>query len=153
MAAQLHSAPNSQASSLGDTVDSQGSYPTQSSADRRFEILQRENTPSTSLSNPSSQEQIAERARSPASRLTLETRQDSAPMAPMAHMKDDLTAASKRTADGRVKEKSSLPATPVTPGRWEHSRNSSMTSKGSQIGEVRHESSLCTWGPLASLSQ
>ncbi|KAL8827290.1 MAG: hypothetical protein Q9191_003273 [Dirinaria sp. TL-2023a] len=136
MATQLHSAPNSQASSLGDTIDSQGSCPPQSSADRRLEVLQRENTPSTSLSNPSSQEQIADKPRSPTRRLNLETRQDSAPVAPMVHIKDDLSVASKRTADGRVKEKSSLPTSPITVATTEHSRSSSMTSKGSQIGEL-----------------
>lgn len=135
MATQLYSAPNSQASSIEDTANSQGSYPPQSSA---VELLHRENTPPTSLSNPSSQEQMAEKAQSPTRALTLETRQASAPMAPMEHTKDDLTAASKRTADGRIKEKSSLPTSPVTARRWEHSRNSSTTSKGSQIGEVRY---------------
>jgi len=64
-------------------------------------------------------------------RMDLHTTQ--APIAPMAHTVNDF-AGTKRTADGEIKEKS--PTSPVA-GRYEHSRNSSMTSRGSQIGEVR----------------
>lgn len=136
MAAQLHSAPNSQSSSFEHSTVSQSSQhdPTANS-EPNSQTLHRETTPSTSLSNPSSQEYMGKKTQhSPptrAQRMDMQTAQ--APIAPMAHTVNDF-AGTKRTADGEIKEKS--PTSPVA-GRYEHSRNSSMTSRGSQIGEVR----------------
>jgi len=136
MATPLRSAPNSQSSSFEHSTASQSSQhdPTASS-EPNSQNLHRETTPSTSLSNPSSQEYMSKKPQhSPPTRgqrMDIQTTQ--APIAPMAHTVNDF-AGTKRTADGQVKEKS--PTSPVV-GRYEHSRNSSMTSRGSQIGEVR----------------
>ena len=135
MATQFSSTPNSQASSFDDSNASQGSYQRPiSSGGVHAQALQRENTPTTSLSNPSSQEQILHEAQpSPsAGRQRLEVRGIQAPIAPMLQIASD-TAGLKRTADGQVKEKS--PTSPMS-ARCGHSRTSSMTSRGSQIGEV-----------------
>lgn len=135
MATHLHSAPNSQASSLEDSNASQGLYQRPTSSDNTREAVQREPTPSTSLSNPSSQEQIQKAVlQSPPTRgQRIETHNSAqAPIAPMLHMTGDIGGA-KRTADGQVKERS--PTSPMSV-RYEHSRNSSTTSRGSQIGEV-----------------
>lgn len=136
MATQLHSAPNSQNSSFEHSTASQSSQnnPTTSS-EPNSQTLRRETTPSTSLSNPSSQEYMAKKTQhSPPTRgQRMDSQSTQAPIAPMAHITNDIAGA-KRTADGQVKERS--PTSPVV-GRYEHSRNSSMTSRGSQIGEVR----------------
>ena len=132
MATQLHSDPNSQASSFGD---SQGSYQRPTSDHYHLpEAPQRDITPSTSLSNPSSQENITHKMQnSPSSqKQRMEIQKPHVPVAPMAHMTSDYVGA-KRTADGQVKERSPTSPTSV---KYGHSRNSSMTSRGSQIGEV-----------------
>lgn len=129
MAAHLQSAPRSQTSSFEESIPSQGSYQHPSSSGN----VQREPTPTTSLSNPSSQEQMIEGAnQSPLAhgqRKTSNTPQ--APIAPMIQTASE--GGTKRTADGQVKERS--PTSPIV-GRYGHSRTSSTTSRGSEIGEV-----------------
>lgn len=50
----------------------------------------------------------------------------------------DHTSAPKRMVNGEFKHsESSLPTSPITSSHYKHSRNSSRTSRGSQIGEVR----------------
>ena len=132
MATQLHSEPNSQASSFEDSQDSYQRHT--SSHSHPLEAPQRGITPSTSLSNPSSQENITHKMQnSPsAQKQRMEPEKPHTPVAPIAHMTGDYVGA-KRTADGQVKERSPTSPTSV---RYGHSRNSSMTSRGSQIGEV-----------------
>ena len=78
---------------------------------------------------------MAEKAQhsAPTSGLRMEVRHTQAPTAPMAQMTADFTGAPKRTVDGEIKDRS--PTSP-TVGKYGHSRTSSMTSRGSQIGEV-----------------
>lgn len=106
----------------------------------------RDITPSTSLSNPSSQEHIAEKMdphnnhlapRSSRQPTRLDTGFTQAPVANMGGSLGDHTSAPKRTADGQLKQGNSIsPTSPSKIGRHERSRTSSMTSRGSQIGEV-----------------
>lgn len=136
MATPPRSAPNSQSSSFEHSAASQSSQPDPtSSSEPNSQTLPRETTPSTSLSNPSSQEYMGKKTEhSPPRRgQSIRVQTTHAPIAPMAHTVDTL-AGTKRTADGQVKDKS--PTSPVV-GTYGHSRNSSTTSRGSQIGEVR----------------
>lgn len=136
MATPLRSAPQSQSSSFEHSTASQSSQhdPT-SSSEPNSQTLPRETTPSTSLSNPSSQEYMGKKTQHslPRRGQSIHIQTTHAPIAPMAHTVVDC-AGTKRTADGQVKEKS--PTSPVGV-RYAHSRNSSTTSRGSQIGEVR----------------
>ena len=108
--------------------------------------LPRDITPATSLSNPSSQERMAEKAEQrkiypapPSSRglSVLDTRFGQAPVANMGGPQHHYTTAPKRSADGQIKQANSTsPTSPGETNRNEHSRTSSATSRGSQIGEV-----------------
>ena len=144
MASARESAPNSQSSSFDDSQGSQY-RPVSSGSFSSSQIrLPRETTPATSLSNPSSQEHMAEREQrthgaphSPRVPTKLDTRFGQAPVANMGRPHQEHTSAPKRSADGQIKEPT--PTSPTSPGytgRYEHSRHSSTTSRGSQVGEV-----------------
>ena len=144
MASARESAPNSQSSSFDDSQGSQY-RPVSSGSFSSSQIrLPRETTPATSLSNPSSQERMAEREQrihrapqSPRAPIKLDTRFGHAPVANMGRPHQDQTSAPKRSADGQIKEPT--PTSPTSPGYngiYGHSRASSTTSRGSQVGEV-----------------
>ena len=144
MASARESAPNSQSSSFDDSQTSHHRPVSSGSFSSSQICLPREITPATSLSNPSSQEHMAEREQrtqraphSPRAPTKLDTRFGQAPVANMGRPHQDYTSAPKRSADGQIKEPT--PTSPTSPGyngRYEHSRTSSTTSRGSQVGEV-----------------
>ena len=152
MASARESAPNSQSSSFDDNQGSQY-RPVSSDSFSSSQIrLPRETTPATSLSNPSSQEHMAEREQrtqrvpySPRAPTKLDTRFGQAPVANMGRPHQEHISAPKRSADGQIKEPT--PTSPTSPGygngRYEHSRTSSTTSRGSQVGEVCLKLHVC----------
>lgn len=93
-------------------------------------------TPSTSSSNKSSEERTDRPYLVEPDASTMD--QDEKFDGPVAPDKEH-TSAPKRKANGEVKpSESSLPTSPIESSQYGLSRNSSRTSRGSQIGEVRH---------------
>ena len=156
MASARDSATNSQYSSFDDSQGSQHHPFSTGSFSSSQPHHPRDTTPTTSLSNPSSQEYMAEkpeqRTNHPAPRSSrgpamLDTRFIQAPLANMGGPHQDYTSAPKRSADGEIKQANRI--SPTSPGqttRYEHSRTSSTTSRGSQISEVRPAPCLCCSG-------
>lgn len=146
------SVPNSQGSSFNDSVLSQASPQRPMSSDK-FQFSAgnysaRQITPSTSSSDPSSQERAAERLQEILSaeddaqqqfRPHLQNAQIERPQSlHIGSLNGEHTYALKRMADGKVKTVDlNMSRSPVDVSRSRgHSRNDSKTSKGSQIGEV-----------------
>lgn len=134
------SPPTSQESTLNDSLSSQLSQ-VRPNAAGDVDIIRPHGamTPSTSLSNKSSQEgtdgpYLVARPVSPVDQdegIRVLITDDA--------LDKPHTGAPKRMANGEVKpSKSSLPTSPVESSQYGHSRNSSRTSRGSQIGEVGH---------------
>ena len=103
-----------------------------------------EMTPSTSFSNNSSQGS-ARKGPSDIDNAALQVEQQQTMLTPAATSQDDRsrrlymehTSAPKRMANGDIKSPGySGPNSPVDIDQCGHSRNSSRTSRGSQIGEV-----------------
>lgn len=148
----FHEAPTSLGSSQQSSLDTANSQLSQSqpASSGLLDSFQASftpslKTPSTSLSNMSSQERVgtdtADDGEGNVSDHGLGVPQNvqsvnlSAPN-PLAH-RVDRTGAPKRMADGEIKSPGySLPTSPASPNKYGHSRNSSRTSRGSQIGEV-----------------
>lgn len=138
--------PNSQQSSLNDSANSQLSQ-TRPGSSGIHESPRSVMTPSTTLSNKSSKERVRTSMddanetddHSMGRRLeSHETRQswNTQPAGPSGYQGTH-TSAPKRTANGEIKSpRHSLPTSPVESSQHGHSRNSSMTSRGSQMGEV-----------------
>ena len=146
------SVPNSQDSSFNESVPSQAS-PQRPMSSNKFQFSAgnystRQITPSTSSSDPSSQERAAERLQEMLSaeddaqqqvRPHLQNAQIQGPRSlHMGSLIGEHTFALKRMADGKVKSVDlNISRSPVdlsrSPG---HSKNDSSPSKGSQIGEV-----------------
>ena len=146
MAFERHYTSNSQSSSFNGSQESQHRPVSGGSLTSSQNRPPRDITPSTSLSNPSSQEHLPVQMeqphnyrvpRVPRGPTMLDTRFSQAPVANMGSASGDYTSAPKRTADGYIKQGNST--SPTVPGRGnssEHSRTSSTVSQGSQIGEV-----------------
>lgn len=131
---------NSQATSLNGSQSSQLSQGRRNAAGD-LDLIRDHGamTPSTPLSNESSQEgtdrpYLVESDVSPVE----QDGKDDRPIACDA-LNQDHTSAPKRMVNGEVKPSEfSLPTSPVDSSQYGHSRNSSRTSRGSQIGEVGH---------------
>lgn len=142
MALEQQSVPNSQSSSFDGSQGSQYRPVSSGSFASPQTRPLRDVTPSTSLSNPSSQEHMAAKMDQTVDYRsyrgsTLDTRPLQAPVANMGGPRRDYTSAPKRTADGQLKQGNSIsPTSPNKINRNEHSRTSSTTSRGSQIGDV-----------------
>lgn len=139
------SLPHSQQSSLNESSNSHLSE-TRPGSSGIYESSQGIMTPSTTLSNKSSQECVSMSDANEANpRLIgqgLESEDSlqswNLPPTRPSNSHRSYTSAPKRTANGQVKSPTySLPTSPVDPSQYGHSRNSSITSRGSQIGEVR----------------
>ena len=142
------SVPNSQGSSFNDSTASQTSPQRPTSGDKsQFfagHYLSRPITPSTSSSNPSSQERAEERLKGililqgDAQRQPHNAQNERPRSLDVGGLNGENTHAPKRTADGRVKIADlEMPTSPVDFSHFQrHSRNDSNVSKGSQIGEV-----------------
>ena len=106
--------------------------------------LNEEMTPSTSFSNNSSQGSACKgRLNNDDALPQMEEQQPMyAPAASSQHdrsqrLQNEHTSAPKRMANGEIKSPGySRPSSPIDIGPYGHSRNSSRTSRGSQIGEV-----------------
>jgi len=105
-------------------------------------------TPSTTLSNKSSEERVSIGDSNETNAYMMGRglkEQESlqlwnAPPTRPSGYQEIYTSAPKRTANGEIKSPQySLPTSPVESSQYGHSRNSSMTSRGSQIGEVRFQ--------------
>ena len=141
--------PNSQDSSFPEASASQHSQLAPSSA-RLLELLTTSGgrdatTPSTSLSNYSSQENVLNSQKSISDSQIIHDERDMSHSGPMAYTsattesrRAEYTGALKRTATGQIKSplQGSLPTSPVDSSSYGHSRNTSTTSKSSHIGEV-----------------
>lgn len=143
------SLPNSQNSSLNDSLHSQQSQhvPGLSTKNSRLSVdthFHGAMTPSTSLSNKSSQEiaemeaplidQNANLLQGVQSPNVLASRQMYYPFLEPGHGRIN---ANKRMANGEIKSPGhSLPTSPTGLNQYGHSRNSSSTSRGSQISDV-----------------
>ena len=146
------SVPNSQGSSFDDSVVSRASPRRPMSSDKSLFFVgdhsTRQITPSTLLSDPSSQERAAERLKD-----ILRAKDDTqGQLRPDSHgsqndkpqnlhidgLNGEHIYAQKRTADGKVKPGDlNIPTSPASVSRSRgHSKSGSVTSKGSQIGEV-----------------
>ena len=143
MALEQQSVPNSQSSSFDGSQGSQYAPVSSGSFASSQTRPPRDVTPSTSLSNPSSQEYMAAKMNQPIDSRTsrepalLDTRPLQAPVANMGGPHPDHTSAPKRTADGQLKRGNSIsPTSPSRSSKHEHSRTSSTTSRSSQIGDV-----------------
>lgn len=149
MAFEPHCASNSQSSSFNGSQESQHRPISGGSLTSSQDRPPRDVTPSTSLSNPSSQEYLAVQMEQPrnyspnyivphGSRgpTTLATRYPQAPVANMGGSSEDYTSAPKRTADGHIKQGNPISPMHGKSNTIEHSRTSSTVSQGSQIGEV-----------------
>lgn len=96
-------------------------------------------TPSTSLSNESSQEGIDRPCLVEPDVLPMDKDKTIDGPDTGGALNKDHTSAPKRMVNGEIKTSgSSLPTSPVESSQYGHSRNSSRTSRGSQIGEVGH---------------
>ena len=139
---------NSQSSSSNDSSNSQISHIRVGSAgnfDRsQGDRFNDETTPSTSLSNSSSQEGVGKaqlgdyddvllvEERQPTYMSAASSQHERSRMLHTEH-----TSTPKRMANGEIKSSAySLSNSPIDIGQHGHSRNSSRTSRGSQIGEV-----------------
>jgi len=147
------SVTNSQVSSFEDSVASQASPQRPMSSDKPQSSAAgystRQITPSTSLSDPSSQERAADRLREI---LTADDYDAHGQRRLVSHhapnvrprslytrgLNGEHTHAQKRTADGQVKAADpDVPTSPVDISRSRgHTKNDSATSQSSQIGEV-----------------
>lgn len=135
------SPPTSQASTFNDSLSSQLSQ-VRSNAASDVNLIRPHGamTPSTSLSNKSSQEgtdgpYLMESHVSPVD-------QDECIGGPITDdvLDKDRTGAPKRMANGEVKPlESSLPTSPVESSQYGHSRNGSRMSRGSQIGQLSNQ--------------
>lgn len=150
-----YSLPNSQDSSLNDSSTSQQSQIPQASSTEDIRIahgthhLHGTTTPSTSVSNKSSREVIGTAA-PPVDQDILSSQEKRHPANPSVvrqpnHSISDLqhehTSTPKRMANGEIKSPEySLPTSPVGASQYGHSRDSSRTSKGSQISNVGESS-------------
>lgn len=137
--------PNSQQSSFNESANSQSSQ-TRPGSSGVHESSHGIITPSTTLSNKSSEERVsmgdASETNAHMMGSGLESQEGlqswNAPLTRPLGYKGIYTSAQKRTANGEIKSpQHSLSTSPVDPSQYGHSRNSSMTSRGSQIGEVR----------------
>lgn len=156
---------NSQYSSLNESMASQLSAPRPGSPGdlepAHWNSTQGLVTPSTSVSNHSSQEHRDTLPKSTRSgsmfgdqgmdrqdNLQLAIPHVPKPMQRPATSRDDHTSAPKRMANGDIKSVGgNLPRSPTDSNMYMHSRNSSTTSRGSQIGEVRiHPLASVTYG-------
>lgn len=146
------SLPNSQQSSLNDSSSSLLSQtrPSGVSELSQGSGVPRDMTTSTSLSNKSSEERVAMGGSDDRIALTVddglgsqeELYTTSTPVAISAEQRYDHTSAPKRMANGEIKSPGySLPTSPGDSSQYGHSRNSSRTSRGSQVGEVCHRNS------------
>ena len=146
MAFERHCASNSQSSSFNGSQESQQRPISGGSLTSSQDRPPRDITPSTSLSNPSSQEHLTVQMEQPHNYIVprvprgptmLDTRFPQAPVANMGSSSGDYTSAPKRTADGYIKQGNSISSTVHGKSSTnEHSRTSSTVSQGSQIGEV-----------------
>ena len=146
MAFERHCTSNSQSSSFNGSQESQHRPISGGSLTSSQDRPPRDITPSTSLSNPSSQEHLAVQMEQPHNYIVpripkaptkLETRFSQAPVANMGSSPGGYTSAPKRTADGYIKQgNSTSPTIHAKSNANEHSRTSSTVSQGSQIGEV-----------------
>jgi len=141
------SLPNSQQSSLNESSKSQLSQ-TRPGSSGVHESSQGIMTPSTTLSNKSSQERVsignANETNAHMMGHGLESQESphswNAPPTRPSEYQGSYTGTLKRTANGEIKSPvHSSSTSPVDTIQYGHSRNSSMTSRGSQIGEVRLE--------------
>lgn len=136
------SLPNSQHSFTNDSTNSQLSQ-TRPNSSGVHESSQGIMTPSTTLSSTSSPERnVMNEANShivdhePKPGGPSQPRQS--PLAVLSSHQGRYTSAPKRTASGKIKSPVySLPTSPIDLIPNRHSRNSSSTSRTSQIGEVR----------------
>ncbi len=95
--------------------------------------------PSTSFSNKSSQECTDRPYLVEPDESTMNQDENIDGLIADDGLDEDHASAPKRKANGEVKpSESSLPTSRVESSQYGHSRNSSRTSRGSQIGEVRH---------------
>ncbi|KAG6999566.1 hypothetical protein G7Y79_00034g069890 [Physcia stellaris] len=142
MALEQQFVPNSQSSSFDGSQGSQYAPVSSGSFTSSQTRPPRDVTPSTSLSNPSSQEHMAKMNqpvdyRSSREPALLETRPLQAPVANMGGPHREYTSAPKRTADGQLKQGNSIsPTSPSKTSKHDHSRTSSTTSRSSQIGDL-----------------
>lgn len=143
------SLPNSQQSSLNNSSNSLLSQtrPSGVSELSQGSGVPRDTTPSTSLSSKSSQERVEMGGSDDQITLTVDDRLGSqeelytmnTSVAMPAGQRYDHTSAPKRMANGEIKSPGySLPTSPGDSSQYGHSRNSSRTSRGSQVGEVCH---------------
>ena len=132
--------PNSQASSLNNSLSSQLSQVQPSKAgDLALIRPHGAMTLSTSFSDKSSQEGTDRPYLAKPDTSTVNQNQIINGPAVEDALDKDYTSAPKRMANGEVKSsESSLPTSPVESSQYGHSRNSSRTSRVSQIGEVCH---------------
>lgn len=134
--------PNSQQSSFNESSNSQSSQ-TRPGSSGFHESSHGIMTPSTTLSNKSSEERVGMgETNADMMGSGLESQDglhswNAPPTRPLGYQGINARAP-KRTANGEIKSpQHSLPTSPVDSSQYGHSRNSSMTSRGSQIGEVR----------------
>ena len=134
------SPPPSQASSLTGSLSSQLSQVRPNAAsDLDFIHPHGAMDPSTSFSNKSSQEGTDRPYMMEPDESTVNQNENIEGLIAEHGLDEDHTSAPKRKANGEVKpSESSLPTSPVESSQYGHSRNSSRTSRGSQIGEVCH---------------
>ena len=142
------SLPNSQDSCLNESLNSQLSQirPESAGAIDLFKGTPGHGTmtPSTSFSNNSSQEGLTRAQVDGNEREIMQNKIEPAhapgarrPRGPSKASHINRTGAPKRMADGEIKSPGySLPTSPIDASQPGHSRNSSRTSRSSQIGEV-----------------
>ena len=131
--------PTSQAPSLNDSLHTQLSQ-IAPNAHSDLDLIHPHGAldPSTSFSNRSSQKRRNRTHLVEPDGSTME--QDENVNMPVAEVTEDKdhTSAPKRMGNRELKpSESSSPTSPVQSSRYKHSRNSSRTSRGSQISEVR----------------
>lgn len=134
------SPPTSRASSLNDSLSSQLSQ-LRPDATGDLELIRPHGvmTPLTSLSKKSSHEATDRPYLEEPDVSLVEQDGNIDGLLTYDVVDKDNTSAPKRMANGEVKPSESSPSTsPVKSSQYGHSRNSSTTSRGSQIGEVRH---------------
>ena len=134
------------ATSLSDSQESSLNDPLKNRTSQIQDVLTRDDemTPSTSFSNNSSQGSVR---KGPLNNddAALQVEEENSTYASAARSQHNRsqrldiehTSAPKRMANGEIKSPGySRPNSPVDTGQYGHSRNSSRTSRGSQIGEV-----------------